>query len=285
MTRPTVDPNAYKPTATIGRAAIVTDPDNAPFAAIVANLNEHASAIDALEAGGGGGGLPSGTGFVHVTSSVADTPHDVTGDVTIGASGVAALATSGVTAQAYAYPSSITFDAKGRATSATAGQPSALADMFEIVSSTATASAYGNGVRFVPLRPPATAIAANVGSVPDSVTAQGIMSTTGNVEIYAEYAMAAGNTGVVAQQLAFIDVTSGGDPSAALTTQTAGSITPGNDALKHEVASSLYTGLAIGAVTKGDVINVVLTRPTGSGGDADTHTADMRLIGIGARAV
>ncbi len=37
------------------------------------------------------GGAPSGTGFVHVTAGVADTPHEITGDVAVGASGVATI--------------------------------------------------------------------------------------------------------------------------------------------------------------------------------------------------
>ena len=46
--------------------------------------------------GEGGGGAPSGTGFAHVTGGVFDTPHEITGDVAVGVSGVATIQAAAV---------------------------------------------------------------------------------------------------------------------------------------------------------------------------------------------
>lgn len=50
----------------------------------------------ATGATGPAGPAPSGTGFVHVTSGVLDTPHELTGDVSAGASGVMTIGASKV---------------------------------------------------------------------------------------------------------------------------------------------------------------------------------------------
>lgn len=54
-------------------------------------------ATGATGATGPAGPAPSGTGFVHVTGGVLDTPHELTGDVTAGASGVTTIANDAVT--------------------------------------------------------------------------------------------------------------------------------------------------------------------------------------------
>jgi hypothetical protein len=50
-----IDPYAYTPAAA-GRAAMITDPLNAPMIDLITNVNEHAAAITALESGGGSPG-------------------------------------------------------------------------------------------------------------------------------------------------------------------------------------------------------------------------------------
>lgn len=56
-----------------------------------------AGATGATGATGPAGPAPSGTGFVHVTGGVLDTPAELTGDVTAGASGVATIGNDKVT--------------------------------------------------------------------------------------------------------------------------------------------------------------------------------------------
>ncbi len=50
MTRATVDTNIFKQTASAGKAALVSDPANGFITAVIANLNEHASALDTIGA-------------------------------------------------------------------------------------------------------------------------------------------------------------------------------------------------------------------------------------------
>ncbi len=50
MTRATIDTNIFSPAASTGKAAVITDPANAFWTAVIANVNEHASALDTIGA-------------------------------------------------------------------------------------------------------------------------------------------------------------------------------------------------------------------------------------------
>ena len=221
--------------------------------------------IVAIANGAGGGGAPSGTGFAHVTSGVFDTPHEVTGDVSIGASGVATLA-------------------KARA--------APLGEMIEIFASSAASS--NNGNTNADIVSPATSAPIGWAFTPlvvgasDYVVLEFVSSYAGDIEIFVLFAMSAANTGNVALRCdvltmrpAALGVGSGGNPATNWTPGTPGTITPGNDALFHSCASADFAGLKITGVQRGDFVQAIIQRPTAS----DTHTGDLRIYKCGVRAV
>lgn len=135
-----------------------------------------------------------------------------------------------------------------------------------VVSSTAAGGAYGtSAVEYTPLVQGAT----------DSLTFQVAMPVAGTAKVKLEYAMSAANAGNVRLQLSKLVIASGGDPNAALSASSAFTVTPGNDALKHEVSDATDSSFAF-TVAAGDVIRVKIERPTAS----DTHTADMRILDL-----
>jgi microcystin-dependent protein len=69
-----------------------------------------------LNATGGGGAAPAGTGFARVTSGVWDTPAELSGDVTTSGGFSTTLSATGVSAGTY---TSVTVDTKGRVTGGT----------------------------------------------------------------------------------------------------------------------------------------------------------------------
>jgi hypothetical protein len=88
MTRAIIDTNILLPSATAGKAEIITNPSNALFTQLIANVNEHASALDTIGAPGTGAPTETKTSgaltlttlisYVSVTNTVAFTLADGT---------------------------------------------------------------------------------------------------------------------------------------------------------------------------------------------------------------
>jgi hypothetical protein len=131
--------------------------------------------------------------------------------------------------------------------------------------SAVASSAFGNGLRYVPMRDAQS----------DYIEFQFVAPSTGNVALTVLYAMSAASGNNVRLRFDWLVLSSGGNPSAAVTTGTAFTITPGNDTLVHSVTSSDSSDLSV-AVTAGDTVYGKLYR-LGTDG-ADTHTGDMRVI-------
>jgi hypothetical protein len=131
--------------------------------------------------------------------------------------------------------------------------------------SAVASSALGNGLRYVPLRDAQS----------DYIEFQFVATSTGTVSLSALYAMSAASGNSVRLRLDTLVVSEGGNPSAAVTTGTAFTITPGNDTLLHAVDSGDSGDLSIDVVA-GDIVYGKLYR-LGTDG-ADTHTGDMRVI-------
>ncbi len=133
-----------------------------------------------------------------------------------------------------------------------------------VIASSAAGSTYGtSGIDFTPLVPGAA----------DYVLFQFAAPVTGTARLRLAYAMSAANTGNVRLQLSKLVLTAEGDPNAALSASSAFTVTPGNDANKHDVTDSTDASFAF-SVTAGDVVRVKIERPTSS----DTHTGDMRIL-------
>jgi hypothetical protein len=133
-----------------------------------------------------------------------------------------------------------------------------------VISSTASGGTYGtSGVDYTPLVQGAT----------DNVTFQFAAPVAGTARLRMPYAMSAANSGDVRLTLSKLVVTNSGDPNAALSASSTFTVTPGNDALKHEVTDAIDASFAF-SVAAGDVVRVKIERPTAS----DTHTGDMRIL-------
>lgn len=130
-------------------------------------------------------------------------------------------------------------------------------------------SAHANGVRYVPLR--------NAQS--DTITFQFASARTGTLELAARYAMSAAEANGVRLRVDSLVIGDGDNPSDALTTGTAFTLTTTNDVLSHQVTSS-DSGELNFSVTLGEVVIVTITR-LGSDG-ADTHTGDFRVYQVRA---
>ena len=145
-----------------------------------------------------------------------------------------------------------------------AASNAAVGEMIEVCDSSAAPSTYGNGIPFVPLRQ----------GQADWLRVQFVAAVTGSVDVVIVYAMSAANGGGVSLQADTVNVSVGGDPAAAADVGTPALVTPGNDALLHEVIAATLT------VAPGSLIDCTVRRPTAD----DTHTGDMRVLGVVVRA-
>ncbi len=140
-----------------------------------------------------------------------------------------------------------------------------------VVNSTNASSAYANGLRYIKMIDGAT----------EFVEFQFLSVVTGNVTFVFSYAMSSATANSVRLRFDSLIVTAGGNPTTAVTTGTAFTVTPGSNVLVQEVDSGDSANLTL-AVTAGDIVYGYLTR-LGTDG-ADTHTGDFRLIDIRAMA-
>jgi hypothetical protein len=148
------------------------------------------------------------------------------------------------------------------------GYPAAASPLSEnawVITGSAAGSAYANNLTYTPFEQGAA----------DTIELEFVSSITGSLEVEMLYAMSVANTGDVSLQLDYLVLGTGDDPTTSITTQTAFTITPGNDALLHTVSSADDSSMLID-VTAGDSVYIKITRPTAS----DTHTGDMRAIRI-----
>jgi hypothetical protein len=135
--------------------------------------------------------------------------------------------------------------------------------------SAVSSSAHANGVRYVPLR--------NAQS--DTLTFQFASARTGTLELAVHYAMSAAEANGVRLRVDSLALSAGDNPSDALTTGTAFTLTASNDVFLHQITSSDSGDLSF-AVTLADIVIVTITR-LGSDG-ADTHTGDFRVYQVRA---
>lgn len=136
----------------------------------------------------------------------------------------------------------------------------------EVADSSAASSAYGNNLRYTPLR--------NAQS--DTISFQFVAPVTGTVNVTVIYAMSSAEAANVRLRFDAVALGAGDNPTTAQSAGTAFTITPGNDVLLHEVDSGDSASFAI-AVTAGDIVFCTLSRLTA---DAPAHTGDMRVIEV-----
>lgn len=134
--------------------------------------------------------------------------------------------------------------------------------------SAVTSSSYGNGLRYVPMRD----------AQDDYIQFQLLAGATGTLSFLLRYAMSSASSNVVRLRVDSLTMAAGGNPSTALTTGTAFTVTPGSDTLAHDVTSSDSANLSF-AVTAGDTVVVKISRLALSDA-ADTHAGDFRAIDV-----
>jgi hypothetical protein len=147
------------------------------------------------------------------------------------------------------------------------GSGTASVDVQYVTATQATAT-LGNGLSYVTL---------SNGAV-EYLQFQFYAASTGTASLKVSYYMSAANGGDVELRLDTLLAGAGEDPSAALSTGTEFTVTPGNDTNMHEVNSTSHTSLSF-AVTAGDLVTCKLVRTNDA---ADTHTADMRVLKVAA---
>lgn len=136
-----------------------------------------------------------------------------------------------------------------------------------VIDSAVATSAFANDVRYVPMRH----------SNSDYIMFQFASAKTGPINISFRYAMSSSEANNIRLRADSYVLSTGGNPSTALTTGTAFTLSATNDVLLHELTSSSSSDLTI-SVSAGDILVFKLTR-LGSDG-ADTHTGDMRIVEV-----
>lgn len=149
------------------------------------------------------------------------------------------------------------------------GLPGACSTTVWSADSDASSSAHANGIRYVPLRDAES----------DTLTFQFASARTGTLELAVHYAMSSSSAAGVRLRVDSLALSAGGNPSDALTTGTAFTLTTTNDVLLHQITSSDSGDLNF-SVTLADIVIVTITR-LGSDG-ADTHTGDFRIYQVRA---
>jgi len=133
--------------------------------------------------------------------------------------------------------------------------------------SSQVSSAYANGVRYVPL------LDANS----DYVEFQFVATFTGTVRLDVLYAMSSALANGVRMRLDWVKLASGDNPTTAVTTGTAFTVTPAATTDVHTIDTTNSADFAL-AVVAGQTVYFKLYR-LGTDG-ADTHTGDQRIIEI-----
>lgn len=141
----------------------------------------------------------------------------------------------------------------------------------EVVASTSAQSELGNGVSYIPL----------VQGNGDTIDFQFVAADDGDIEVVLVYRMSVANGGDVELQLSHLITSAGDDPTAATTSESAFTVTPGNDVNQHVVDGETASSTLKQTVSKGDHVYMKIQRPTGGG---DSHTGDMQILAIGVRA-
>lgn len=132
-------------------------------------------------------------------------------------------------------------------------------------SSSAAEAAYGNGLRYRPLRT----------GVDDHVTFQFVAGKTGITRVGILFAMSTAAEADIALRIDTQEIAPDSDPSAALTTGDVVYYSTQNDMLLREITSSNIAALALQTVAG----RVYVVRVNRLGTDvSDTHGGDMRLI-------
>lgn len=139
-----------------------------------------------------------------------------------------------------------------------------------VVYTTADGNSFANGVSYQVLpKTPSPLAAPN-----DYIQLQLIPNFTGNAVLTVLYAMSVANGGAVQLKVDYLVTGTGDDPSTGLTTQTAFTVTPGNDVLGHVLNAASSATLQI-AVTAGKLVLIRLSRVIDG---SDTHTGDFRYL-------
>jgi hypothetical protein len=141
-----------------------------------------------------------------------------------------------------------------------------LSEQIWVVESSQSSSAYPNGLSYVPF----------ITGSGDYADFQFSSARAGSIGINFDYAMSVANGGDIELRLDFLRLSAGISPTGSLSTQTAFTITPGNDADIHVLSHSMDYTLRLTS-SYGDYFLCKLTRTTGVN---DTHTGDMRLLSV-----
>jgi hypothetical protein len=137
----------------------------------------------------------------------------------------------------------------------------------EDVTSSAAQVALGNGTRYWPL----------VEGAVDTLKFQVRVGLGGPYALRFSYYMAtshAGNVSLRVDRRAFVD---GSDPTVGLTAGVGFTVTPGSDTNLHMVTEVDSTSCLTGNLTEGSLVTFLVTRVNDG---SDTHTGDMRVLGI-----
>lgn len=134
-----------------------------------------------------------------------------------------------------------------------------------VANSSVASSAYANGLRYIPLRD------ANS----DYIEFQFVAERTTTLEIVVCYAMSSSEANAITLRLDSLVISSGGNPTTAVTTGSNFNVSPGSDVLIHTVTSSNSGDLNF-SVTAGDLVYCKLVRL----GSSDSHSGDMRVIEV-----
>jgi len=138
---------------------------------------------------------------------------------------------------------------------------------------TADEQSFANGDYYTPLR----AEDANGDPVDDYVQFTGVALRTGTIAFAIRYAMGGGEAADVRLRIDKKIGAVGDNPTTALTSGTAFTITTSNDVLEHNVTSANSANLSV-AVTAGDRLTMRITRLASSGGGLDTHGSEFRVL-------
>lgn len=135
------------------------------------------------------------------------------------------------------------------------------------VVSTAARATLGNGSRYWPL----------VEGAADTLTFQVRIGQAGPYALRISYYMATSHAGNVSLRLDKRAFGDGDNPTSALNTGAGFTVTPGSNTNLHMVTEVDSTSLLTGYLSEGALVTFLLTRVNDG---SDTHTGDMRVLGI-----
>ena len=137
----------------------------------------------------------------------------------------------------------------------------------EDVTSSAAQAALGNGTRYWPL----------VEGAADTLKFQVRVGLGGPYALRFSYYMATSHAGNVSLRVDKRKFGAGNDPTTALTAGVGFTVTPGSNTTLHMVTEANSTSCFTGELAEGDLVTFLVTRVNDG---SDTHTGDMRVLGI-----